>query len=152
MPLQEIADEIWIADGPTVSFYGFPYPTRMAVVRLENGDLWVWSPVGLDPELRAGVEALGPVRHLVSPNKIHHLFLAEWAKAWPDARLYASPGLARRRLDLDFSAELGDRPEPAWDGSWASSSRATTPPSTGAPPAARRPPAGSSCRTASRCR
>jgi hypothetical protein len=76
----------------------------------------VWSPVGLDPELSAGVEALGPVSHLVSPNKIHHLFLAEWAKAWPDARLYASPGLARRRRDLDFAAELGDRPEPAWDG------------------------------------
>ena len=24
---------------------------------------------------------LGPVRHLVSPNKIHHLFLGEWAQA-----------------------------------------------------------------------
>ena len=116
MALQSIADDIWIADGPTVSFYGFPYPTRMAVIRLANGDLWVWSPAGLNPEVRAEVEALGPVRHLVSPNKIHHLFLAEWAAAWPDARLYAPPGLARRRPDLDFSAELGDRPEPAWDG------------------------------------
>jgi hypothetical protein len=99
-----------------VSFYGFPYPTRMAVVRLEGGDLWVWSPVGLDPELRAAVAELGPVGHLVSPNKIHHLFMGEWAEAWPEARLYASPGLARRRGDLDFAAELGDAPDPAWDG------------------------------------
>jgi hypothetical protein len=112
--LQPIADEMWIADGPTVSFYGFPYPTRMAVVRLESGNIWIWSPVGLDDQLRTEVEALGPVRHLVSPNKLHHLFLGDWTAAWPDARLYASPGLARRRPDLSFDAELNDRPEPAW--------------------------------------
>ncbi|MHC4215445.1 MAG: DUF4336 domain-containing protein [Planctomycetota bacterium] len=116
MALQHIGEEIWIADGPKVPFYGFPYPTRMAVIRLADGGLWVWSPVGLDRELRTEVEALGPVRHLVSPNKLHHLFLAEWGAAWPEARLYAPPGLARRRKDLDFAAELGDRPEPAWDG------------------------------------
>jgi hypothetical protein len=116
MPLQPIADEIWIAEGPDVSFYGFPYPTRMAVVRLDGGDLWVWSPTALDGRLRTEVEALGPVRHLASPNKIHHLFLGEWAEAWPDARVYASPGLASRRPDLEFDAELGDEPDPAWDG------------------------------------
>jgi hypothetical protein len=116
MALQNIGDEIWIADGPTVSFYGFPYPTRMAIVRLGNGDLWVWSPIALDPTLRSTIDGLGTVRHLVSPNKIHHLFLGEWAEAWPEARLYASPGLARRRRDLMFSAELGEAPEPAWDG------------------------------------
>jgi hypothetical protein len=116
MALQAIGEEIWIADGPTVSFYGFPYPTRMVLVRLEGGDLWAWSPVALDPELRAEVERLGPVRHLVSPNKIHHLFLGEWAEAWPEASLHASPGLARRRPDLEFASELGDRPDPAWEG------------------------------------
>ena len=116
MHLQHIGDEIWIADGPTVSFHGFPYPTRMALVRLDDGDLWVWSPVDLDSELRAEIDGLGPVRHLVSPNKIHHLFLGVWAEAWPAARIYAPPGLARRRKDLDFEAELGDDPEPAWHG------------------------------------
>jgi hypothetical protein len=116
MALQHIGEEIWIADGPKVSFYGFPYPTRMAVVRLAKGELWVWSPVALGRELKAEIEALGPVQHLVSPNKLHHLFLAEWGEAWPEARLYAPPGLARRRKDLNFAAELGDSPEPAWDG------------------------------------
>ncbi len=116
MALQQVGDEIWIADGPIVPFYGFPYPTRMAVVRLENGDLWVWSPVRPTAELRGEVAVLGRVRHLVSPNKIHHLFLGEWAAAWPDARLYAPPGLARRRPDLDFCGTLGGDPEPAWRG------------------------------------
>jgi len=116
MAIQKIGDEIWIADGPTVSFYGFPYPTRMTVVRLAGGDLWVWSPVGLSNELSSEVESLGAVRHLVSPNKIHHLFLGEWAARWPEAELYASPGLAKKRPDLRFTAELDDHPPVEWGG------------------------------------
>jgi hypothetical protein len=60
------------------------------------------------------VDAIGPVGHIVSPNKLHHLFLGEWTKRWPDARLYAPPGLARKRPDLHFDAELTDEPDPAW--------------------------------------
>lgn len=112
--LTEVDRDIWIADGPSVPFLGVPYPTRMTVVRLAHGNLWVCSPIQLDDRLRAAIHALGPVRHLVSPNKLHHLHLREWACIWPDARLYASPGLARRRRDLSFHAELGDEPDPAW--------------------------------------
>ena len=113
--LVSFGPEIWLAEGPVVPFaLGFPYPTRMAMIRLGNGELFVWSPVALDEALRAEVDALGRVAHLVSPNKIHHLFLGEWKKAYPQARLYASPGLPRRRRDLAFDAVLGDAPEPAW--------------------------------------
>ena len=113
-PLRQFGPEIWIADGPVVSFYGFPYPTRMAVIRLSDGGLFVWSPVALSDSLRGGIEALGPVRHLVSPNALHHVFLAEWKAAFPAARLYAPPRLRRKRKDLNFDAELGDAPEPEW--------------------------------------
>ncbi len=107
--------DLWTADGPYVRFLGlFPYPTRMAVVRLRAGDLWVWSPIALDDALAQDVAALGPVRHLVSPNKLHHLFLGAWQRRFPEARLYASPGLARKRPDLAFDAELSDAPESAW--------------------------------------
>jgi hypothetical protein len=88
----------------------------MAVIRLSDGSLFVWSPVALSTALRAAVDALGPVRYLVSPNALHHLFLAEWTFAYPEARLYASPRLRRKRRDLSFDAELGDAPEPAWAG------------------------------------
>lgn len=112
--LEEFGPSIYSADGPAVSFYGFPYPTRMAVVRLSDSSVWVWSPIALSDELVSAITAIGPVRHIVSPNKIHHLFLAEWAKRWPKARLYAPPGLANRRRDLSFDEELGDEPSPAW--------------------------------------
>ena len=115
--LVEVDCDVWIADGPTVSFLGlFPYPTRMAIVRLRDRELWVWSPVALDDALAVQVEKLGTVRHLVSPNKLHHLFLGDWARRWPEASLWASPGLAARRQDLAFTGELDDTPAPAWAG------------------------------------
>lgn len=114
--LAAVDQDVWMADGPVVSFFGFPYPTRMVVVRLSGGDLWVWSPIGLNEQLREQVEACGPVRHLVAPNKIHHLFLDQWKRAWPEARLYAAPGLASRRPDLALDTELGGEPDPAWRG------------------------------------
>jgi len=112
--LEEFGPSLYVADGPTVSFYGFPYPTRMAVARLSDGSAWVWSPVALSDELFNSVAAIGSVQHVISPNKIHHLFLAEWAERWPNARVYAPPGLAQRRPDLSFDADLGDEPDPAW--------------------------------------
>lgn len=126
--LLAFAADLWIAEGPTVSFFGFPYPTRMAVIRLGNGELFVWSPIALTEQLKREVDALGTVRYLISPNKLHHLFLPEWKKAYPVARLYASPGLAKKRRDIAFDAELGDAPAPEWaseidqvmlKGSWA---------------------------------
>jgi hypothetical protein len=113
--LTEIDRDIWIAEGPSVSFFGFPYPTRMTLVRLSDGGLWLCSPVELTDVLADEVRALGPLQHLVSPNKIHHLFLGHWAQEWPEAKLWASPGLARRRRDLSFHGELGDAAEPAWE-------------------------------------
>lgn len=112
--LEQFGPRLYFADGPTVSFYGFPYPTRMALARLTDGALWVWSPIALTRELTEEVQLLGPVRHIVSPNKIHHLFLQDWAKQWPAARLYAPPGLARKKNTLHFFAELDDEPDPAW--------------------------------------
>lgn len=112
--LVQFGREIWTADGPVVSFYGFAYPTRMAVIRLSDGSLFIWSPVALSDSLRAAVDALGEVRYLVSPNALHHFYLGDWASAYPSARLYASPRLRRKRKDLAFDAELGDVPDPGW--------------------------------------
>lgn len=112
--LEQFGPSLYIADGPTVSFFGFPYPTRMAVARLSDGDVWVWSPIALTQELADDVRSIGSVRYIVSPNKLHRLFLQEWADHWPDARLYAPPGLARKKTAVHFYAELGDEPIPSW--------------------------------------
>lgn len=113
-PLQPFGPGIWLADGPETQVIGFRYPTRMAVIRLAGGGLLVWSPVALSDSLQDQLRDLGEVRYLVAPNSLHHLFLADWRQAYPLARLHGAPGLAERRPDLTFDAELGDAPPPEW--------------------------------------
>ena len=113
--LCEFAPDIWLADGPTVvANAGFHYPTRMAVLRLSCGRLFVWSPTALGRELRAEVDALGPVAFIVAPNSLHHVFVAEWRDAYPEARLYAAPGLRAKRKDIVFDDDLTDVPPAGW--------------------------------------
>lgn len=115
-PLISFAPSIWLASGDTVSVAGFRYPTRMAVIRLQGGGLVVWSPVALSDALRTAVDTLGPVRFVVAPNTLHHLYVSAWASAYPNARVFAAPGLAVRRRDLRIDSELGDGPEAVWAG------------------------------------
>ena len=85
--IKEVSHDIWIVDGDEVPWYGMPYTTRTTIVRLENGDLWIHSPGKLSEELLSEVNTLGIVKHLVSPNKIHHLFMADWKERYPMAIL-----------------------------------------------------------------
>lgn len=115
--LERFGPEIWIADGPVVAAGGgFRYPTRMVVVRLSGGALFVWSPIALSPALREEVGALGAVRYLIAPNTLHDLFLGEWKAAYPAADIHAAPGMSVRRRDLAFDDDLGDTPPPQWAG------------------------------------
>jgi hypothetical protein len=57
---------------------------------------------------------LGAPRYLVSPNKIHHLFWAQWQNVYKDALSFSPPGFHLKRHDLSFDGELGDHPHPGW--------------------------------------
>ncbi len=114
--LEKIHDALWIAEGKIVNFYGFPYPTRCVIAQLANGDLWVWSPVALDEVLQGEMDKLGPVRHLVSPNKIHHLYLQDWKVAYPQAQLWGPRSTITKRPDLAFREPLEDVAPAEWGG------------------------------------
>jgi len=114
--LEQLGPDIWIADGGTVSFFGIAYPTRMAVVRLADGGLCVWWPIKLGRDIEAAVSALGPVRHLVSPNKLHHLFLGQWSARFPEAKLWGPASTVAKISQLHFSGTLADRAPPDWEG------------------------------------
>lgn len=44
--LEQIGDDLWVADGPVVrDLVVIPYSTRMTIVRLKDGGLWIASPV-----------------------------------------------------------------------------------------------------------
>lgn len=97
-----------------VSFYGVGIQTRMSVVLLPDGGVLVISPLILTEPMKTALDALGPVRHIASPNKIHNQGLTSFSEAYPEARIWASPGLVERRPDIRFSGTLDDTPHPDW--------------------------------------
>lgn len=111
--LQPITEGLWSIPRP-LRFVGIETGTRMTVVRLAGGGLFVHSPVGLDPTLRAAVDALGPVTAIVAPSRFHHLYVGAWRNAYPQALLCCCPGLEKKRTDLVWDRVLGDTPEPEW--------------------------------------
>ncbi|MGH0001590.1 DUF4336 domain-containing protein [Pseudovibrio ascidiaceicola] len=113
--LQTFAPEFWLVDGPIVTAaLGFHYSTRMAVICLQDGGLFIWSPIALSETLKNQIDALGPVRHIIAPNHLHDSFLTEWVTAYPEAQLHAAPGLAEKRPDLFFTSTLSNKAPADW--------------------------------------
>lgn len=114
-PLAGFAEGLWLGRSP-VTFLGLRLTTTMVVLRLGDGSLMLYSPVALTSERRAAVEALGPVAHLYAPNLFHHLWIGQWAAAFPEARVHAPAGLTRKHPGLRIDRIHGASPEPAFAG------------------------------------
>ncbi|MBI4956924.1 MAG: DUF4336 domain-containing protein [Myxococcales bacterium] len=113
--LEAVGDGLWTATRRQ-RFWGLETGTRMTVVRLGDGGLFVHCPVALDPATRAAVDALGPVRAVASASLFHHLYAGDWLCTYPDALFCASPGLEKKRADLSWGHVLSDTPHPLWAG------------------------------------
>ncbi|TIW39414.1 MAG: DUF4336 domain-containing protein, partial [Mesorhizobium sp.] len=121
---KSIGPSIGIVDGPFeyVIIAGvrlpLPHPTRMTVVQLSNGDLFLHSPTKFDTKLATELERLGKVRHLISPNQFHYAHIGEWAEAFPQALTWASPGVRKRakarHIRVRFDRDLSQTPPEEW--------------------------------------
>ncbi|MCA8879023.1 MAG: DUF4336 domain-containing protein [Rhodobacteraceae bacterium] len=122
-PLDEpkpFGDDLWVVDGPVIRMrYGpfkLPFTTRMTVVRLEDGRLWVHSPIRLNETLRSAIDNLGEVAFLVAPNRLHWVYLHHWQLAYPEAQVHAAPGVERHanRGRFRVDEKLGHTPPAGW--------------------------------------
>ena len=121
---RSLAPNIGIVDGPfeyfTVAGIRMPmaFTTRMTVVRLGNGDLFLHSPIAYDESLAVELRRMGTVRHLISPNQWHYAHVGEWQKAFPETVTWGTPGARRRararKIDVLFTKELGEDAPEEW--------------------------------------
>lgn len=85
--------------------------TSRATVRLTSGALAVFSPVALTEATKAKVASLGgDVRYLVATDIEHHIFLSEWAAAYPNAKLVGPEGLPEKRQKAHGDPKIGKEP------------------------------------------
>ena len=113
--LDQHAPNLWTAKRPLKLVVG-EIGARMTVIRLADGGLFLHSPVRLDGETRAALDALGPVRAVVAPSLVHHFFVGDYVAGYPAARVFAAPGLPDKKKDVAFHASLDDEAPPEWRG------------------------------------
>jgi Domain of unknown function (DUF4336) len=119
--LKSVVGDVWIVDGPVIRFGmpwpKFPFPTRMTVIRLTSGDLFIHSPTPLTPSLQAEIQREGRVRFIVGPNRMHYWWIPDWKAAFPEAAVYLAPRIkeqAKGRIAFEATplAAAGGYP---WD-------------------------------------
>lgn len=112
-------DGIWIVNGPEVAYslagVVIPCPTRMTVIKLKDGSLWLHSPVCCSPKLVAAIENLGKVSTIVAPNAYHYTFLADWMEKFPESMIFSVPNLKKKLPHIGFSS-LCEQPPEIWSG------------------------------------
>ncbi len=114
--VQPFAKNVWIVDGANVRDFGIIFTTRMSVVRLSDGSLWVESPVSVPPETLERITALGPVRFLVAATPRHVWRLEAWHARFHQAQLWAprTTPFTLQKTRLPFTGILGDVAPQGW--------------------------------------
>jgi hypothetical protein len=114
--LSAFAENIWIVDGPNVRDMGIMFTTRMAIVKLSDGSLWLNSPVSVPFDALKQVTELGPVRYLIAATPRHVWRLAAWHTMLPAAQLWTprTTPFTLKKGHLRIAGTLGDVPPQGW--------------------------------------
>lgn len=91
---------IWTIESELKLLPGVRLPLRAIVVQDREGDLTLISPVRGVEAWGDEVERLGVVKNIVAPSGFHHLFALAAHERFPEATLWASRALKRKRPDF----------------------------------------------------
>ena len=104
-----VTDTIWTFDQLQGIFY-VVVPIRMTVIKLETGGLLVYAPVAPTPECIRLVNELvaihGEVKYIILPTISgleHKVFVAPFARQFPQAQIYIAPNQWSFPLNLPLS-------------------------------------------------
>jgi hypothetical protein len=88
--------------------FGFHFPARMTALPLAAGKVALVSPVPIDEAMAQAIAQLGEVAYLIAPCLLHHLYLPDAMRRYPNARVVAPRALAAKRPDLRIDLALED--------------------------------------------
>ncbi len=86
--------------------FGLVLPARMSALTLASGRVALVSPIPIDEAMAAQIAALGEVSYLIAPNLLHHMYLGEAQRRYPNARVLAPRALRKKRPDLRIDLTL----------------------------------------------
>ncbi|KAF5345380.1 hypothetical protein D9757_013386 [Collybiopsis confluens] len=114
--IREVTSGIWtfscpFGRGP----FGFlPWGGRSTAIKLSTGDVWVLASTPLTADTKSTIDGLGSVKWIIAPDIVHHLFLGQYKKAYPEAIVVGVQGLREKKKknkeDLVIDGEYGSDP------------------------------------------
>ena len=104
------SDSIWIKEYP-IRYAGTKFNSRMTIVRLSSGKLFIHSPCHIDEPTKMAIDRIGEVEFIVAPGSYHYFYVASAQSAFPNAETLICPGIERKIPEIDFDWILGDRPD-----------------------------------------
>lgn len=114
MTLLTFAPNIYIKEYP-IRYAGCTFSSCMTIAKLSNGRLWIHSPCEITPQLKAEIEALGPVGVIIAPGNYHHLHVKSCQDAFPSAQTVICPGVEKKQPTLKYDAILQEtKPEESY--------------------------------------
>jgi len=106
--IREVTRGVWTFSRPFARFGVWPIGGRSTAIKLQDGGVWVLASTPLDTETKKKLEELGQVKFIVGADLVHHLFLSDFKKAYPTAKLIAPEAAIERHDDKDL----------VFDGAW----------------------------------
>lgn len=97
MVIRSVTPDIKTFSTPFLRFGRVKIGGRGTAVRLSSGSTAIFSPVALTPTVRTEMASLGPTKYLVALDQEHHIFLEQWHKEFPDAKVIAPETLPAYR-------------------------------------------------------
>jgi len=108
--IREVTKGVWTFSRPFARFGIMPVGGRSTAIQLRAGGVWILASTPLDAETKSTLDGLGHVKYIVGADTEHHLYLSEYKKAYPSAKLIAPEEAMARpgNKDLAFEAWSGD--------------------------------------------
>ncbi|KAF8956292.1 hypothetical protein BDZ97DRAFT_1958631 [Flammula alnicola] len=106
--IREVSKGVWTFSRPFSRFGVWPVGGRSTAIQLQNGGVWILASTPLDTETKTKIDELGVVKYIIGADAVHHLFLGDFKKAYPEAKLIAPEDAITRHDDKDL----------LFDGAW----------------------------------
>ncbi|KAJ7033149.1 hypothetical protein C8F04DRAFT_631126 [Mycena alexandri] len=112
--IRQVTPDITTFSKPFTRFHILPFGGRSTAVRLSTGDVWVLASTPLTPDTKAAIDNLGPVKWIMGADAVHHLFLAQFKQAYPNAKVIGVEALVAKKeaegwkLDGAYGADAPD--------------------------------------------
>ncbi|OCH87133.1 hypothetical protein OBBRIDRAFT_176283 [Obba rivulosa] len=110
--IREVVKDVWTFSCPFARFGFIPFGGRSTAIKMQNGDVWVLASTPLTDETKNKLDEIGPVKWIIGADAVHHLYLDEFKKAYPQAKLIAENEAVKKKAgtDLKFDGAWGADP------------------------------------------